>query len=266
MRPTALRYPVACWRGPCRAGRAPAARATEGEPAGRRSRSKARTYGCPERRELRCSERSRHCCSGRPRLGAAADPAERGRSTAHSRTSPSRPGPPTRRSTGASKPPRTLPVFAADSPCPPTAGTALQPSAILGADGVPHPREQALRTTAELGTGIRSREVRVGACEGVGLRSRIARRGIEVKKLLVVIGPAGLVLMAVTAAAGARSEAARIQIVATMAAGDEVPAPKGDVGSARGSFTATVTKADAGAVLNWQLSFGNLTGDAVAAH
>jgi hypothetical protein len=87
-----------------------------------------------------------------------------------------------------------------------------------------------------------------------------------VKKLLVVIGAVGLVLLAVTGAAGARSEATRIQIVATMAAGDEVPAPKGDVGSARGSFTATLTKSDTGAVLNWQLSFGNLTGDAVAAH
>lgn len=86
------------------------------------------------------------------------------------------------------------------------------------------------------------------------------------KKLLVVIGAVGLVLLAVTGAAGARNEATRIQIVATMAAGDEVPAPKGDVGSARGSFTATLTKSDTGAVLNWQLSFSNLTGDAVAAH
>jgi len=81
-----------------------------------------------------------------------------------------------------------------------------------------------------------------------------------------VIGAVGLVLLAVTGAAGARSQAARIQIVATMVAGDEVPTPKGDVGSARGSFTATLTKSDTGAVLNWQLSFGNLTGDAVAAH
>lgn len=86
------------------------------------------------------------------------------------------------------------------------------------------------------------------------------------KKLLGVIGAVGLVLLAVTGAAGARSEATRIQIVATMTAGDEVPTPKGEVGSARGSFTATLAKSDTGAVLNWQLSFGNLTGDAVAAH
>lgn len=85
-------------------------------------------------------------------------------------------------------------------------------------------------------------------------------------KLLGVIGAVGLAVLAVGGAAGARSEATRIQIVATIIAGDEVPTPKGDVGSARGSFTATLTKSDTGAVLNWQLSFGNLTGDAVAAH
>ena len=79
------------------------------------------------------------------------------------------------------------------------------------------------------------------------------------KKLLGVIGAAGLVILAVTGAAGARSEATRIQIVAAMTAGDEVPAPKGDVGSARGLFTATLTKSDNGAVLNWQLSFSGLT-------
>lgn len=86
------------------------------------------------------------------------------------------------------------------------------------------------------------------------------------KKLLGVIGAAGLVILAVTGAAGARSEATRIQIVAAMTAGDEVPAPKGDAGSARGLFTATLTKSDNGAVLNWQLSFSSLTGDATAAH
>ena len=86
------------------------------------------------------------------------------------------------------------------------------------------------------------------------------------KKLLGVIGAAGLVVLAVTGAAGARSQAARIQIVATMVSGEETPTPKGEVGSARGLFTATVTKSDTGAVLNWRLSFGNLTGDAVASH
>jgi hypothetical protein len=86
-----------------------------------------------------------------------------------------------------------------------------------------------------------------------------------VKKLLVVIAGALLVL-ALAGAAGARGQATRIQIAATMVAGDETPTPKGDVGSARGSFTATLTKSDTGAVLNWELSFAGLTGDAVAAH
>jgi hypothetical protein len=87
-----------------------------------------------------------------------------------------------------------------------------------------------------------------------------------VKKLLVVVGAAGLTLLAVAGSAGARREATRIQIVAAMVAADEVPAPKGNVGSAGGSFTATLTKSDTGGALNWQLSFGSLTGDAVAAH
>ena len=63
-------------------GRAPAARGREAEPAGRQLLAKARRCGCPERREPRCSERSRHCCSGhRPHLGAEAVPVGRGRST-----------------------------------------------------------------------------------------------------------------------------------------------------------------------------------------
>lgn len=86
------------------------------------------------------------------------------------------------------------------------------------------------------------------------------------RKLLGVIAAVGLVLLAVTGAVEARSQAARIQIAAKMVAGDETPSPKGDVGSARGSFAGTLTKSDTGAALNWQLSFSNLTGDAVAAH
>jgi Cu/Zn superoxide dismutase len=88
-----------------------------------------------------------------------------------------------------------------------------------------------------------------------------------VKKLLVVIGAFGLVLgLVVAGGAAARSEAVRVQIAATMVAADETPTPKGEVASARGSFTGTLTKSDTGAALNWDLSFGGLTGDAVAAH
>jgi Cu/Zn superoxide dismutase len=88
-----------------------------------------------------------------------------------------------------------------------------------------------------------------------------------VKKLLVVSGALGLLLsLAVAGGAGARTEATRVQIGATMVAGEETPSPKGEVASARGSFTGTLTKSDTGAVLTWQLSFGGLTGDAIAAH
>ena len=87
------------------------------------------------------------------------------------------------------------------------------------------------------------------------------------KKFLVAIAALGLILgLAAAGGAGARSEATRVQIAATMVAGDETPTPKGEVASARGSFTGTLAKSDTGAVLNWQLSFGGLTGDAVAAH
>lgn len=87
------------------------------------------------------------------------------------------------------------------------------------------------------------------------------------KNHFLLAGAVGLVLgLVIAGAAGARSQATRIQIVATMVAGDETPTPKGEVASARGSFTGTLTKSESGAVLNWQLSFGSLTGDAIAAH
>jgi hypothetical protein len=88
-----------------------------------------------------------------------------------------------------------------------------------------------------------------------------------VKKLFLVAGAVALTVgLVIAGAAGARSQAARIQIVATMVAGDETPTPKGEVASARGSFTGTLRKSDNGTVLDWQLSFASLTGDAVAAH
>jgi CHRD domain len=83
-------------------------------------------------------------------------------------------------------------------------------------------------------------------------------------KKFVLLGVA--VALVVAGGAGAGSQAAKVEIGATMAASDEVPAPKGDVGSAGGTFTATLTKSDAGTVLSWQLSFSNLTGPGAAAH
>lgn len=82
----------------------------------------------------------------------------------------------------------------------------------------------------------------------------------------------GLVLLAaalflvVAGAASARSQATKVQVGAALLSSQETPAPKGDVGSARGTFTGTLTKSDAGAVLTWQLTFSGLTGDATAAH
>lgn len=46
----------------------------------------------------------------------------------------------------------------------------------------------------------------------------------------------------------------------------EVPKPKGTKKGARGTFTGTLTKSGASGVLTWRLTFGKLTGRAVAAH
>jgi hypothetical protein len=74
------------------------------------------------------------------------------------------------------------------------------------------------------------------------------------------------VFLLVAGAAGARSQATRVQISAKLVAANETPTPKGDVASATGTFTGTLTKSDTGAVLTWQLTFGSLTTDAIAAH
>jgi hypothetical protein len=84
--------------------------------------------------------------------------------------------------------------------------------------------------------------------------------------VLLVTGTALGLSLAIAGAAGARSEATRVQITAAMNAADERPAPKGDVGAARGTFTATLTKTDSGATMTWRLEFSNLSGPANAAH
>jgi hypothetical protein len=83
--------------------------------------------------------------------------------------------------------------------------------------------------------------------------------------LLVAAGALGLALV-IAGAAGARGQANRVQITAAMNAAEERPAPTGNVGNARGTFSATLVKSDTGAVLTWTLTFTNLTGPAVAAH
>jgi Cu/Zn superoxide dismutase len=88
-----------------------------------------------------------------------------------------------------------------------------------------------------------------------------------VSKLSTCAAAAALsVALVVAAGAGARTSAARIQVATTLTAGEEVPAPRGDVASARGAFTGTLTRSGAGAALHWTLTFGGLTGPAVAAH
>lgn len=52
----------------------------------------------------------------------------------------------------------------------------------------------------------------------------------------------------------------------TLRASQERPRPKGKVAKARGTFTATVTRSGTSGVIAWKLTFGRLTGKAVAAH
>jgi len=83
--------------------------------------------------------------------------------------------------------------------------------------------------------------------------------------LLVTAGALGLALV-VAGGAGARSQATTVRIAAAMTAANEIPTPKGDVSGARGTFTATMTKAATGASMAWRLDFSSLSGPAVAAH
>lgn len=52
----------------------------------------------------------------------------------------------------------------------------------------------------------------------------------------------------------------------TLRASQERPRPKGKVARARGTFSATVTRSGSSGVIVWKLTFGKLTGKAVAAH
>jgi CHRD domain len=89
-----------------------------------------------------------------------------------------------------------------------------------------------------------------------------------VKKPALLTGGAVICVLAliVPAAATARTQATSIRVTADMDAAQEVPAPRGDVDNARGTFNATVTKSGSGASIRWTLNFAGLTGPAVAAH
>jgi CHRD domain-containing protein len=72
--------------------------------------------------------------------------------------------------------------------------------------------------------------------------------------------------LAAVGGAAARSQADTLRIAADMTAANETPTPKGDVGNAHGTFTATLTKSGTGGQLSWRLEFSGLTGNAIAAH
>lgn len=75
----------------------------------------------------------------------------------------------------------------------------------------------------------------------------------------------GLALLLVAGASGA-GQATTIELATTLNAAQEVPAPNGNVAGARGTFTATASRSATGASLEWDLTFSELTGPAVAAH
>ena len=88
-----------------------------------------------------------------------------------------------------------------------------------------------------------------------------------VRRFHLVAGAAALAFaLAAVGGAAARSQADTLHIAAAMVAANETPTPKGDVASARGTFTATLTKSGTGGELSWRLEFSNLTGNAIAAH
>jgi CHRD domain-containing protein len=72
--------------------------------------------------------------------------------------------------------------------------------------------------------------------------------------------------LAAVGGAAARSQADTLRIGADMSAANETPTPKGDVGNAKGTFTATLTKSGTGGSISWKLDFSGLTGNAIAAH
>ena len=86
------------------------------------------------------------------------------------------------------------------------------------------------------------------------------------KKLYLMSALTLACALASVGGAAARSQATTVRTAAEMTAGEERPAPKGEVSAARGSFTATLSKSAAGATMTWRLEFSNLTGDATAAH
>jgi hypothetical protein len=87
---------------------------------------------------------------------------------------------------------------------------------------------------------------------------------MKTRAVIPALALAGALVAAV--GASARPQATTIQIRTVLNAAQEVPSPNGAVSGAAGTFSATVSKSDTGASVSWQLSFNNLTGNAIAAH
>ena len=84
--------------------------------------------------------------------------------------------------------------------------------------------------------------------------------------LRVVAAALGIVLVTAGGAAARSGAADTIHLSTPMTAAQETPSPTGNVGDAKGTFTATVNKTAGGATLEWRLAFSGLTGPAIAAH
>jgi hypothetical protein len=82
----------------------------------------------------------------------------------------------------------------------------------------------------------------------------------------VLLACTGAIAIVVAGSAVGRTSAERTNIRAVMTAAEEVPAPRGDVSAARGTFTAVAERTATGATLQWRLTFSNLSGNATAAH
>src|ERR687888_1030101 len=156
----------------------------------------------------------------------------------------------------------------------------LHPAAIARGDGRSGEGEherKAAETPLLHASMISARGAQTPACQSEpftgSYQSRQGSQGDPVteeggmRNFHLLAGGLALVLaLAAVGGAAARSQATTIRIAANMTAANEVPAPKGDVSGARGTFTATLTKSGTGAAMAWRLEFSNLTGNATAAH
>ena len=86
------------------------------------------------------------------------------------------------------------------------------------------------------------------------------------RKLLVAVTGTAAFAVAVSGSAVGRVSADNVQMRALLQSSEEVPAARGDVANARGTFIASASKTATGATLQWALTFSNLTGPGLAAH